>query len=75
MNGLGAKDVSAAPFHPDIEVEGPLGPPVKGAAAVRKAITGFFPAINGVNIVQHIVDGEWCATLFNFDTAFGTVVG
>ena len=73
LNGLAAKDVSAAPFHPDIELEGPLGPPVKGAAALREAITGFFPAINGIHIVQHIVDGEWCATVFDFDTTFGTI--
>ena len=73
LNGLAGKDVSAAPFHPDIEFEGPLGPPVKGAAALRVAITGFFPAIKGVDIVRHIVDGEWCATVFNFETTFGTV--
>ena len=73
LNGLGAKDISAAPFHPDIEFEGPLGPPIKGAAALREVITGFFPAIKGINIVQHIVDGEWCATVFNFGTMFGTI--
>jgi limonene-1,2-epoxide hydrolase len=73
LNGLAGKDVSAAPFHPDIEFEGPLGPPVKGADALRVAITGFFPAIKGVDIVRHIVDGEWCATVFNFDTAFGII--
>ena len=73
LNGLAAKDVSSAPFHADIEFEGPLGPPVKGAAALRKAITGFFPAIQGIDIVRHIVDGEWCATVFNFVTTFGTV--
>ena len=30
----------------------------QGAPAVREAITGFFPAIKGINIVQHIVEGD-----------------
>jgi limonene-1,2-epoxide hydrolase len=73
LNGLGSKDLSAAPFHPDVDFEGPLGPPVKGAAALREFLTGFFPLINGVKIVRHIVDGEWCATPFSFDTRFGVI--
>ena len=24
-------------------------------------------------IRRHIVDGEWCATVFDFDTTFGTI--
>ena len=35
LNGLGSRDLSAAPFHPDITFEGPLGPPIHGAAALR----------------------------------------
>jgi limonene-1,2-epoxide hydrolase len=73
LNGLGAKDISAAPFHPDIEFEGPVGPPIKGAATLRAVLTGFFPTIKGINIVRHIVDGERCATVFNFDTTFGII--
>ena len=72
LNGLAAKDVSAAPFHPDIEFEGPVGPPIKGAATLRHVLTGFFPTIKGIDVIRHIADGEWCATMFNFDTVFGT---
>jgi hypothetical protein len=73
LNGLGAKDLSSAPFHPDVTFEGPLGPPIKGAAALSQFLTGLFPAINGVHIVRHIVEGEWCATVFDFDTTFGVI--
>jgi len=73
LNGLGAKDLSAAPFHTDVGFEGPLGPPIAGAAAVRDFLTGMFPAIRGIHIVRHIVEGEWCATVFNFDTVFGVI--
>jgi hypothetical protein len=40
---------------------------------VRAVFTGFFPTINGIKINRHIVDGEWCATVFDFDTTFGTI--
>ena len=73
LNGLGSKDLNAAPFHQDIVFEGPLGPPIHGAAALREFLTGMFPAINGIQIVRHIVEGEWCATVFDFKTAFGVI--
>ena len=73
LNGLGSKDLSAAPFHPDIRFEGPLGPPITGADALREFLTGMFPAVKAVRILRHIVDGEWCATVFDFDTAFGVI--
>ena len=73
LNGLGSRDLSAAPFHPDITFEGPLGPPIHGAAALREFLTGLFPAVKGVRIARHIVEGEWCATAFDFDTTFGTI--
>jgi limonene-1,2-epoxide hydrolase len=73
FHGLVAKDLSAAPFHPDIEFEGPLGPRIIGADSLRAVLTGFFPSIKGVEVVRHIADGEWCATVFNFKTAFGVI--
>ncbi len=73
LKGLGARDISASPFHPDIEFSSPLSPPLKGAATVRAVFTGFFPTIKGIDIVRHIADEEWCATEFNFDTTFGNL--
>ena len=73
FHGLSGKDLSAAPFHPDIEFEGPLGPRIIGADALRAVLTGFFPSIKGVEVVRHIADGEWCATVFNFKTASGVI--
>jgi hypothetical protein len=73
LKGLGARDLSASPFHDDIEFVGPIGPPVKGAPTVRAVFTGFFPTIKGININRHIVEGAWCATMFDFDTTFGTI--
>lgn len=73
LKGLGARDISASPFHEDIEFVGPIGPPIKGARAVRAVFSGFFSTIKGININRHIVDGEWCATVFDFHTTFGII--
>ena len=73
LNGLGARDISASPFHENIEFVGPIGPSIKGAPTVRAVFSGFFPTINGISIKRHMVDGEWCATIFDFDTTFGTI--
>lgn len=73
LNGPGAKDISVSPFHEDIGFVGPIGPPIKGAPTVRAVFTGFFPSIKGININRRIADGEWCATIFDFDTTFGTI--
>ncbi len=73
LNGLGARDISASPFHHDIKFVGPIGPPIKGAPRVQAVFTGFFPTIKGIRITRQIVDGEWCTTVFDFDTTFGTI--
>ena len=73
LNGLGAGDISGSPFHPEIEFVGPIGPPIRGEPTVRAVFTGFFSTIKGIKINRHIVDGEWCATTFDFDTVFGVI--
>jgi len=73
LNGLGARNITASPLHKDVEFVGPIGPPIKGADTVRAVFTGFFPTIKGIHINRHIVDGEWCATIFDFDTTFGSI--
>jgi hypothetical protein len=73
LNGLAAKDMSASPFHSNIEFQGPVGPRLIGAATIRAVFSGFFPIVEGVRIIRHIVDGDWCATLFDFETTLGNL--
>lgn len=35
--------------------------------------TGLFPAIQDIRVKQHIVEGEYVATVFDFDTTFGVI--
>ena len=73
LSALAAKDISAAPLHPDVTFESPLSPLIQGLDAVRQAFAGFFPAMKGINVSRHIAHGEWCATLFEMETPFGTL--
>ena len=73
LSALAAKNISAAPFHSDVTFESPLSPVIRGAESVRQVFAGFFPAMNGIKVRQHIADGEWCATLFEMETPFGTL--
>ena len=73
LSALAAKDISAAPLHSDVTFESPLSPLIQGLDAVRQVFVGFFPAMKGINVSQHIANGEWCATLFEMETPFGTL--
>ena len=67
LHGLKKKDLS------DVTFESPLSPKLFGAESVIEFLTGLFPAINDVCVKQHIVEGEYVATLFDFDTTFGVI--
>jgi hypothetical protein len=78
IHGLGARDFSGVAFAPDFTYESPLlmatvgQPRLIGQQAIDY-LTGLFPAIRGTKVKQHIVEGEYCATVFDFDTIFGTI--
>ena len=73
LNGLGNRDLSDVPFADDVTIEGPLSSPVSGRQVVVEFLAGVFPIVNGVQIRHHIVEGEYCATLFDFDTVYGVI--
>ncbi len=70
INGLGAGDFSRVPFSPDITYESPLTPKIQGQAAID-FLSGLFPLMRGSEIVQHIVEGEYVASLFVLHTPNG----
>jgi hypothetical protein len=73
LSALAAKDISAAPLHSDVTFESPLSPLIQGLDAVRRVFEGLFPAMNGIKVRQRIANDEWCATLFEMETPFGTL--
>ena len=44
-----------------------------GSLAVVDFLSGLFPAIKDIRVKQHIVEGEYVATVFDFDTTFGVI--
>ncbi|MGH9802395.1 MAG: ester cyclase [Blastocatellia bacterium] len=74
INGLGNKrDFSGVPFAPDVTFENPMTPKLHGVEAVTSYLSGLFPAIKGCRIQDHVIEGEYVASLFDFETVFGVI--
>lgn len=73
LHGLKNKDLSNVPFASDVTFESPLSPELVGAEAVIEFLTGLFPAIKDIRVKQHIVEGEYAAMRFDFETTFGLI--
>ena len=44
-----------------------------GRAAVVEALRGLLPAVRGITVRDHIMDGEFVASRFVLETPFGPV--
>ena len=78
LNGLGNRDFSHVPFDAEFTYESPLLPTLVGqpsltGQAAIEFLQGLFPAIEGVRIKQHIVEGEYCASVFDLLTIHGVI--
>jgi hypothetical protein len=71
LKGLASKDLSAVPFAPGITFEGPVMPKLAGRETIVGFLTSLFPFIKGIEIKQHIVDGDYVATVFDMETVNG----
>ena len=72
LNGLARKDVSKVPFATDITFEGPRVPPLAGREVVVGFLKMILPAVKDIQIKQHIVEGDYVATVFDMETTDGT---
>ncbi len=69
LGGLRSKDLSNVPFAEDITCEGPLMPKLTGRDTVVGFLTGIvLPTVKGIQVKQHIVEGEYVATVFDLET-------
>jgi hypothetical protein len=57
FQGLARKDVSRVPWHPEVIFRGPLTPdspaPLRGHAAVQAWFAGLYPALGGIDVIEH----------------------
>jgi len=72
LNGLAKKDLSNVPFAADITFEGPRVPKLNGRQSVVGFLTSIMPLLKRIEIKQHLVDGEFVATMFDMETVNGT---
>lgn len=70
ITGLGSGDFSSVPFSKDITYESPLTPKIQGQEAID-FLSGLFPLMRGAEIVQHIVEGDYVASVFILHTPNG----
>lgn len=73
INGLKNKDLSRVPFAQDVTFESPLTPKRIGVKDVVEFLLSLFPVIKDIRIKQHIVEGDYVATIFDFDTTYGVI--
>ena len=71
LKGLVGKDISKIPFAMDVTFEGPRVPPLFGRDVVVGFLTMILPAIRDIQIKQHIVEGDYVATVFDLETTDG----
>lgn len=73
FHALAHKNLADVPFASDVVFEGPLSPRLSGVEAVKEFLHSILPVIQGVQIRRHIADGEYVATVFDLETAYGVV--
>jgi SnoaL-like domain len=71
LKGLESKDLSSVPFASGITFEGPLMPKLAGRETIVGFLSSILPLIKGIEIKQHIADGEYVATVFDMETVNG----
>ena len=65
------KDVSKVPFAEDVTFEGPRMPKLAGRAMVFGFLSHILPMVKGIQLKQHIVEGDYVATIFDMETVNG----
>jgi hypothetical protein len=65
------KDLSNLLFAEGITFEGPRMPKLTGRPMVLGFLTQILPMVKGIQIKQHIVEGDYVATVFDMETENG----
>lgn len=55
----------------DVTFEGPLVPKLAGRQTIKGFLASMLPMIRGTQVKQHIVEGDYVATVFDMETVNG----
>jgi hypothetical protein len=65
------KELSQVSFAEDVTFEGPRMPKLTGRQTILGFLTNILPMIKGIRLKQHIVEGDYVATVFDMETVNG----
>ena len=65
------KDLSKVPLAENVTFEGPLVGTLTGRHTVADFLQSILPMVKGVRVKQHIVEGDYVATVFDMETVKG----
>ena len=71
LKSFATKDLSKVPLAEDVTFEGPLVPKLTGRQSIKGFLASILPMVNGILLKQHIVEGDYVATVFDMETVNG----
>jgi hypothetical protein len=71
LDCFATKDLSKVSFAEDVTFEGPSMPKLTGRPSLLGFLTHILPMVKGVQLKQHIVEGDHVATVFDMETVNG----
>jgi hypothetical protein len=71
LNCFRTKDLPEVPLAEDATFEGPLVPKLSGRQTIKEFLASILPMIRGIRVKQHIVEGDYVATVFDMETVNG----
>jgi hypothetical protein len=71
LDCFATKDLSKVSFAEDVTFEGPRMPKLTGRQVILGFLTSILPMVKGIKLKQHIVEGDYVATLFDMETVNG----
>jgi ketosteroid isomerase-like protein len=71
LNCFSTKDLSRIPFTEDVTFEGPRMPRLAGRQMILGFLASILPMVKKIEFKQHIVEGDYVATLFDMETTEG----
>jgi hypothetical protein len=71
LDCFATKDLSKVSFAEDVTFEGPRMPKLAGRASILGFLTQILPMVRGIQLKQHIVEGDYVATIFDMETVNG----
>lgn len=71
LNCFATKDLSEVSLAENATFEGPLVPKLAGRETIMGFLASILPMIKAIQVKQHIVDGDYVATIFDMETTGG----